>query len=105
MVNEMKSTQEEDIKNGMIQTKGKKSWYINNKLHREDGPAVERTDGIHDWYLDGKNVGMCIDNSDGTRTYYLGRQTVTEKEFKATILKDYLNSKLDNKPSQFKLKI
>ena len=26
-------------------TDGTKSWYINNKCHREDGPAIECTDG------------------------------------------------------------
>ena len=28
-------------------------WYHNNKLHREDGPAVEYTDGTKFWYQDG----------------------------------------------------
>ena len=35
---------------------GYKYWYINNKLHREDGPAVEGTDGYKEWYINGKRV-------------------------------------------------
>ena len=30
---------------------GSKSWWLNNKLHREDGPAYERTDGYKEWWL------------------------------------------------------
>jgi hypothetical protein len=32
-------------------TFGNKSWYLNDKLHREDGPAVEWADGDKYWYL------------------------------------------------------
>ena len=33
---------------------GTKSWYLNGKYHREDGPAVESADGSKEWYLNGK---------------------------------------------------
>src|SRR3972149_9837764 len=33
---------------------GIKSWYLNGKLHREDGPAIEWPDGSKVWYLNGK---------------------------------------------------
>ena len=32
-------------------TNGDKEWYINNKQHREDGPAIEWTNGNTYWYL------------------------------------------------------
>ena len=35
---------------------GSKSWRLNGKLHREDGPAIEWADGYKFWYLDGKEV-------------------------------------------------
>ena len=35
---------------------GNKSWYINGELHREDGPAIERGDDHHDWYYNGKFI-------------------------------------------------
>ena len=31
-----------------------KSWFRNGRLHREDGPAIEYTDGRKEWYLYGK---------------------------------------------------
>ena len=35
---------------------GNKSWCLNGKLHREDGPAREYADGTKAWYLNGKKV-------------------------------------------------
>jgi len=35
---------------------GDKVWYLNGKLHREDGPAREYADGTKAWYLNGKKV-------------------------------------------------
>jgi hypothetical protein len=35
---------------------GSRKWYCEGKLHREDGPAIERADGTKEWYLDGKEV-------------------------------------------------
>ena len=35
---------------------GHKSWWLNGKLHREDGPAVEYPNGSKSWWLDGKRV-------------------------------------------------
>jgi hypothetical protein len=31
---------------------GQKIWYLNDMIHREDGPAVEDEDGYKAWYLD-----------------------------------------------------
>ena len=31
-----------------------KYWYQNDKLHREDGPAVEYANGSRIWYINGK---------------------------------------------------
>ena len=30
---------------------GNKQWFLNGKLHREDGPAIERPDGYKAWFL------------------------------------------------------
>lgn len=35
---------------------GDKFWYKHDKLHRTNGPAIERTDGIKEWFLDGKGM-------------------------------------------------
>lgn len=33
---------------------GTLKWYLNGKLHREDGPAIEHADGGKEWYLNGE---------------------------------------------------
>ena len=35
---------------------GDKFWYLNDKLHREDGPAAEYVDGDKEWWLNGEEV-------------------------------------------------
>ena len=37
-----------------IDSDGSKRWFLNDKLHRTDGPAVEYPDGSKFWYLNGK---------------------------------------------------
>ena len=33
---------------------GDKEWFLNGKLHREDGPACEYSDGSKEWWLNGR---------------------------------------------------
>jgi hypothetical protein len=33
---------------------GDKYWYVNDKSHREDGPAVELANGTKRWFIKGK---------------------------------------------------
>ena len=43
------------MKNGLItQPDGTKTWYLNDQLHRINGPAYEHPSGIKFWYLNGK---------------------------------------------------
>ena len=37
-------------------TNGDKSWYLNNLCHREDGPAIEFADGTKCWCFRGKHI-------------------------------------------------
>ena len=39
-----------------VDKNGTKRWYLNDELHREDGPAVEHTDGGKEWWLHDKLV-------------------------------------------------
>ena len=39
---------------------GTKEWYLNGKLHREDGPAIERADGTKEWWLNGKEIDQLV---------------------------------------------
>jgi hypothetical protein len=33
---------------------GDKHWFLNDKFHREDGPAIEHSNGDKEWYLNDK---------------------------------------------------
>lgn len=39
---------------GQVRVFGEKQWYIGGKLHREDGPAIERPEGEKRWFKQGK---------------------------------------------------
>ena len=55
-------------------SRGTKEWYLNGKLHREDGPAIEEADGHKEWWLNGKyhrEDGPACEWSGGEKTWYL----------------------------------
>jgi hypothetical protein len=65
-------------------TDGTKFWYLNDKLHREDGPAVEYANGTKRWFLNDKlhrEDGPAVEHSDGTKFWYLNDKELTEREF------------------------
>jgi len=35
---------------------GNKFWYVNEKLHREDGPAIITSDGYQAWFINGNAI-------------------------------------------------
>ena len=39
-----------------VSDNGDKHWCLNGKLHREDGPAIERADGSKSWYLNDEEL-------------------------------------------------
>jgi hypothetical protein len=39
-----------------VYSDGTKRWFLNGKLNREDGPAIEWPDGKKYWYLNDKEV-------------------------------------------------
>ena len=51
---------------------GSKHWYQNGQCHREDGPAVEYTNGSKYWYQNGKlhrKYGPATEHMDGHKEY------------------------------------
>ena len=67
---------------------GDKSWYLNDKLHREDGPAIEYSNGYKVWYLNDKLHrvdGPAVKGSDGYKAWYLDGVKYTEEEFNQKI--------------------
>ena len=71
-----------------VYNNGYEEWYLNDKLHREDGPAVEWDNGYKSWYLNGKRHredGPAIEYSDGDKEWYLNGIEYTEDEWKAKL--------------------
>lgn len=63
---------------------GIKFWYKNEKLHREDSPAVEWPSGRKDWYLNGKRHrlnGPAIEYVNGLKEWWIEGKQLTEEEF------------------------
>jgi hypothetical protein len=55
-------------------TEGYKAWFINGKRHREDGPAIEYVDGSKSWYINGKSHredGPAIEYVDGHKGWFI----------------------------------
>ena len=53
---------------------GTRYWRLNGRLHRTDGPAVEKADGSKAWYLNGKRHrvdGPAIEEARGAKAWLL----------------------------------
>jgi len=53
---------------------GTKEWWFNGKLHRSDGPAIERADGTKEWWLNGvqhRTDGPALERADGIKGWYI----------------------------------
>jgi hypothetical protein len=53
---------------------GIKEWWLNGDRHREDGPAVEMSNGHREWWLNGERHridGLTIEYSNGDRYWYI----------------------------------
>jgi hypothetical protein len=80
-----------------VYNNGDKEWFLNGKLHREDGPAVECSNGAKFWYLNGKRHredGPAVEWSDGYKVWYLDGKRLTEQEHKAATSKPTCEGKI-----------
>jgi hypothetical protein len=53
---------------------GSQYWYLNDVLHREDGPAVEGADGSVEWWLNGelhREGGPALEWINGAKEWWL----------------------------------
>ena len=67
---------------------GNKSWYLNGKRHREDGPAIEYASGTKAWHLNDKlhrEDGPAMEWANGDKEWFLNDEEVTEEEHKRMI--------------------
>ena len=63
---------------------GGEFWYLNDLLHREDGPAVELPDGSYAWYLNGqfhRPDGPAVELPSGYKEWWLNDKRYTEEEY------------------------
>jgi hypothetical protein len=70
---------------------GGKAWYLNGQLHREVVPAVEYPNGYRAWYLNGKphrEDGPAVEYADGDKEWWLEGREYTEEEFKKKTVKE-----------------
>jgi len=68
----------------VIHPNGFKEWWLDNKLHRLDGPAIEWANGHKEWYKNGelhRLDGPAFEAND-TKEWYVDGKEVTELECK-----------------------
>ena len=57
-----------------INSLGDKFWYLDGKLHREDGPAIELINGTKEWYLNDllhREDGPACEYSSGDKEWWI----------------------------------
>ncbi|WP_175912367.1 hypothetical protein [Burkholderia metallica] len=90
----------------MIDADGYKVWFVNGLRHRLDGPAVLGPDGHQAWYVEGqlhREDGPALILKTGTREWFIHDKRITEQEFN-----QYLKAKelcTDKTPPQEQEKI
>ena len=70
--------------------KNRTEWYLNDKRHREDGPAIEWADGSKEWYLNGKRHredGPAVEHANGTKEWWLNGIKYCEVDWKKKVSK------------------
>jgi hypothetical protein len=68
---------------GPVKTTDRIEWYKNGKLHREDGPAIEYSNGEMRWFQNNqphREDGPAIIESDGTQWWYQRGELHRERE-------------------------
>jgi len=78
---------------------GNKCWYLNDRLHRENAPAIELSSGYREWWLNGKlhrDDGPAIEKANGYKEWYLNGVVYLEGEWKKKVnqLKNTYNGRL-----------
>lgn len=71
-------------------TNGDKHWYKDGKLHRKNSPATEYNNGDKFWYRDGKlhrEDGPAIELTNGIKFWYLDNKYYSEEEYNKEMAK------------------
>ena len=90
------------MKNGLIVEHNVKRWYKDGKLHREDGPAVELTDGYKGWYKDNqyhREDGPAIEWPSGVKSWWFNGTQLSTGNRGFWMLWDRLTDKQRGNPN------
>jgi len=91
-----------------VYTNGAKYWYLNGKLHREDGPAIEHTSGNKHWFLNGKlhrEDGPAVEWANGDKEWYLNGKKLSEAKFNKKLKKPCNNKVVEIDGIKYRLTI
>ena len=87
-----------ESKNGKFKDEmGNSFWYLNGKLHREDGPAMILNEGSKFWYLHGmrhREDGPAVEWSNQYKQWFINDVELTEEEFNQWLAKKQLKDNL-----------
>lgn len=86
-------------KNGKYEKDDGIYWYVNGKLHREDGPAIEWKDGSQGWFVEGKchcETGPAIQNADGKNQWFIHNISISEEDYQVWCKNQAKNNMSDN---------
>ena len=78
-------------------TNGTEYWYLNGRRHRTDGPALIYADGTQEWYGNGqlhRTNGPAVIYADGTQEWYVNGHPLTELEIQVQKFKQWLTHDL-----------
>ena len=67
-----------------VSDNGDKSWWLDGKRHRVDGPAIEYADGTKFWYQNNKchrTDGPAVELADGTKNWWLDDKCLTQAQW------------------------
>lgn len=86
-----------------VQNNGNRLWYLDDKLHLHDGPAIEYADGGKLWFINDqlhREDGPAVEYADGYKEYYLNGKQVTKAEHK-TVTQPVKEMTLEQAVDQF----
>lgn len=82
----------------VIRTEGTEIWYIMNSRHREDGPAFIEPNGVKIWYKMGnlhREDGPAVENYNGNPKWFLEGLEYTKKEYNEKMRKKKISDLLE----------
>jgi hypothetical protein len=73
----------------VVHPNGSRRWYLNDKLHREDGPAIEYSNGDKHWFLNDKlhrEEGPAIEYLDGDKDWFLNGELYSPQQYATQVV-------------------